>query len=490
MTNPQQLLQSAVQHHQSGRLREAEALYRQVLQHQPDHPDAVHFLGVIAQQVGKKDAAVQFMRRSLALNPNNPAFHINYAIILQEQRQYDEALAHCRQAIALRPGFAEAHANVGAVLTSSGKPEEGVGHLRRALALEPRNVKAHYNLADALSKIGNYADAIHEYEQVLALDPDYAKAQFGLGLLRLLQGDFVRGWEGYEWRWQTADPSIPKRSFTQPLWDGSDLSGKTILLYSEQGYGDAIQFIRYLPRVTERDGRVVLESLAGLTPLFRELSGVEQMISWGEPLPAFDVRCPLMTLPKIFATTLNTIPAEVPYLRAPQDRIAFWHDRLAGDSKHKVGLAWSGNPRHTNDRERSIRPAVLAPLREIENVSFYSLQKNEASRAAVSSAVPDLPLRDLSDDIHDFADTAALIQNLDLVVCVDTAVAHLAGALGKRVWLMIPFVPDWRWLLDRSDSPWYPTMRIFRQSRLRDWAGVVAEVAAALRQCIERGPTP
>ena len=486
MTSPQQLLHSAAQHHQSGRLREAEWLYRQLLQQQPDHPDALHYLGLIAQQVGKTDAALGLMRRSLELNPNNPAFHINYAIILQDQRRYDEALVHCRQAVALRPDYAEAHANLGAVLTSSGDPWQGIGPLRRSLSLNPQNVKARYNLADALSKIGNYAEAIAEYEQVLTIDPNYAKAQFGLGLLRLMQGDFARGWAGYEWRWRTADPSIPRRTFSQPLWDGSDLAGKTILLYGEQGYGDAIQFVRYVPMVRDRGGRIVLESLKGLTPLFRELSGVEQVISWGEALPAFDVRCPLMTLPRIFGTTLDTIPARVPYLAAPKDKVDAWRQRLRDEANLKAGLVWSGNPRHTNDRERSIPPATLEPLQSIDRVTFYSLQKWEEPSTA--SGLPDLPLRSVAADLHDFADTAALIENLDLVISVDTAVAHLAGALARPVWLLIPFVPDWRWLLDRTDSPWYPTMRIFRQKQRRDWPGVVSDVAAALRQRVEKGP--
>ena len=463
-------------------------VYRQLLQLQPNHPDAIHYLGMIAQQVGKTDAALEFMRRSLALNPNNPAFHINYAIILQERQRYEEALAHCRRAIALHPDYAEAHANLGAVLASSGNYEQSVEHLNRALALDGRNVKARYNLAAALAKLGKNAEAFAEYERTLAIDPNYAKAQFGLGMLRLLHGDFARGWEGYESRWQTADPSIPRREFTQPLWDGSDLSGRTILLYSEQGYGDAIQFVRYLPMVLARGGRVVLESLAGLAPLFRQLPGVEQVITWGEELPAFDVRCPLLTLPKVFTTRLDSIPAEVPYLVVPQDRLELWRRRLADDAKPKVGLVWSGNPRHMNDRERSIPANLLAPLGQFQEISFYSLQKWEGSAPPAVGAAPGLPLRDLTADLRDFADTAALIENLDLVISVDTAVAHLAGALARPVWLLVPSVPDWRWLLDRADSPWYPTMRIFRQKQRRDWPGVVAHVTAALRQRFEKGP--
>lgn len=480
-----QLLQTALHHHQSGRLREAEVIYRQVLAKEPNDADATHFLGLIAQQVGKTDAALQHMRRALALAPNNPVFHINLAVILQELRDYEQALAHCRQAIALRPQFAEGHANFGAVLTSSGQPELAIEHLRRAIALDQRNLKAIYNLADALSKTGDYDQAIAEYERVLAIDANHAKAHFGLGLLRLLRGDFARGWEGYEWRWRTDDPSIPKRTFAQPLWDGGELHGATLLLFSEQGHGDAIQFIRYLPQVLERGGRVIVECLGALTPLFQQLSGVD-VVSWGDPLPSFDIRCPLMTLPKVFGTTLQTIPAAVPYLCAPADRVERWRRRLEGDRGLKVGLSWSGNPRHTNDRERSMPAGLMSPLADVAGGSFYSLQKQE--EAPASAAAPaELALHDFTRDLHDFADTAALIANLDLVISVDTAVAHLAGALGRPVWLMVPFVPDWRWLLNQTDSPWYPTMRIFRQPRRRDWPGVVRQVGLALSAMAPQG---
>ena len=480
-----QLLQSALEHHRAGRLREAEVLYRQVLGRDPNHADATHFLGLIAQQSGKTDAALQHMRRALALAPNNPVFHINLAIVLQELREYDQAISHCRTAIALRPTYSEGHANLGAVLSSSGNPEAGIEHLRRAVGLDERNFKARYNLADALSKIGKFDDAAAQYERLLALHPDHAKGHFGLGMLRLLRGDFVRGWEGYEWRWRTGDPSIPRREFTQPIWDGQGLNGRTILLYSEQGHGDAIQFIRYLPRVLERGGRVVLECLSGLTPLFIQIPDA-QVVSWGDPLPAFDVRCPLMTLPKVFCTTLQTIPRSVPYLHAPPDRLENWRRLLENDRNLKVGLAWSGNPRHTNDRERSISAELLSPLKDLARISFYSLQKREEP-ATNAAPPPDLAMRNFTADLHDFADTAALIGNLDLVISVDTAVAHLAGAMGKPVWLLLPFVPDWRWLLDRTDSPWYPTMRLFRQPRRRDWPAVIHQVSVALREAVEEG---
>ena len=482
-----ELFLAATRHHQAGRLREAELAYRQVLQREPAHADAIHYLGVLAKQVGQTDAALKLMGRSIQLNPNNPAFHINLAIILQELGQFEQARAHCRRAIELQPGYAEGHANLGAVFCSAGDPAAGIAPLRRALELEPGNLKARYNLAEALARIGEPQGAIEEYERVLAADPGHAKARFGLSLLRLRAGDFERGWDDYEARWQIDDPSVLRRQFTTPLWDGGgELSGKTILLYGEQGYGDAIHFVRYIPLVHERGGRVILECLPGLTRLFEGMVGVERLTRYGDPPPPHDVRCPLMSLPRVFRTTLQTIPATVPYLFAPQALIDRWGQKLSTDGvprgNLKVGLCWSGNPRQLNNAARSIPVEMLAPLAAVPGVAFYSLQKFEEPPGQPSLVPAALALRDHTADLTDFAQTAALIANLDLAITVDTSIAHLAGALGKPVWTMLAFVADWRYLMARADNPWYPTMRLFRQSSAGDWPGVVDRVAADLRK--------
>lgn len=476
-----------MQHHRSGRLREAELHYRQALRAQPQNADALHYLGLIANQVGKTEDSLRLVAQSIEIDPGNPAYHVNLAVILQGLRRYPEAMEHCRRAIALRAEFAEGHANLGALYSSAGDPQAGIGPLRRALELDPANLKARYNLAEALAKTADFAESKSEFEKVLAADPAHAQAHFGLSLVRLREGDFARGLEGYEWRWKTGDPSIPQRRFTSPMWDGSDLAGKTILLYCEQGYGDAIQFVRYVPMVAARGGRVILECLPGIEPLMRSVGGVDQVVTFGQPLPEHDLRCPILSLPRVFGTMMQTIPTSVPYLSVPAELIEKWRQRLSAESPAacglKVGLAWFGNPRQINNADRSIPPELLAPLREVPGVTFYRLQKymQTGPQAPPQPALPPLPLRDFTLDFTDFADTAALMANLDLVISTDTSIPHLAGALAKPVWLLTSFVPDWRWFLQRPDSPWYPTMRLFRQKRHREWQPVIEEVARHLK---------
>lgn len=477
----QDLLQAALRHQQSGQLREAEVLYKQILRADPNHPDALHFLGLIAQQVGKTDAAVWFMKRSLEIAPQNTVYHVNYAIVLEKLGRHEEALGLSRRAVELRPDFPEALATYGAMLAEI-DPHAGIPYLRKALELDPRHLKARYNLANTLADIGNPSDAIREYEAVIAAAPDYANARFALSLVQLREGDFARGWEGYEWRWRTDHPSIQKREFDAPLWDGSDPAGKTILLYCEQGYGDAIQFVRYAPLLAERGARVIIEALPGLVKLFRGIAGMQEVIAAGDTLPPHDLRCPIMSLPRVFGTRIDTIPADLPYLAAPSDRVAFWRERLASERSDvlKVGVAWAGNPLHQKDRLRSMPAEALFPLGDLPGIAFYSLQKYEPSAQAPS--LPAAPkLRDFASELTDFADTAGLVQNLDLVISVDTAVVHLAGALARPVWVMVAAASDWRWLRERCDNPWYPTLKVFRQQTLGNWDGVMRRITQELR---------
>jgi hypothetical protein len=296
----------------------------------------------------------------------------------------------------------------------------------------------------------------------------------------LLHGDFEHGWPEYEWRWKTRDFSSGRRPFTQPQWDGGSLNGRTILLHAEQGLGDTLQFIRYAPLVAEAAGNIVVECPAPLKRLLRHSLRQVPVLSKGEPLPPFDIHCPMLSLPLACRTTLANIPRQVPYLNADSELAAHWQGKLVSQRELlKVGLAWAGNKAHKNDRHRSIELSTLAPLGEVPHVSFISLQKGEPAKQA-TRAPAGITLFDWSNELGDFADTATLIANLDLIISVDTAVAHLAGAMGKPVWTLLPFVPDWRWLLEREDSPWYPTMRLFRQSAPGDWSGVITRVVGAL----------
>jgi Glycosyltransferase family 9 (heptosyltransferase) len=313
---------------------------------------------------------------------------------------------------------------------------------------------------------------------------------------RLLIGDFARGWREHEWRWETAQLRMVKRRFSQPLWTGADdLAGRTVLLHAEQGFGDTIQFCRYVPRVVERGASVILEVQKPLVELMSGLAGAAQIVPRGEALPDFDLHCPLLSLPLAFGTRLETIPSRTPYLAAPEHKICAWRDRLSEHEigkreRPRIGVVWAGHPRkglpgaNRIDRQRSLQFDQLAPILEVRDCEFYSLQKGDDAQAQLRNGALSHRITDWSADFDDFSDTAALIANLDLVIAVDTAVAHLAGALDKPFWLINRYNTCWRWLLDRDDSPWYPSARLFRQDETRDWYPVIARIASALQDYV------
>ena len=474
-----------MQRHEAGRLHEAEQLYRQILAQQPEHAGAMQFLGVIANQVGRNDIAVGLIRRAIGLNPNVAEAYNNLGNALKDQGQLDEAIAAFRQALALNPNLPEAHNNLGSALKDQGQLDEAIAAYRQAIALRPTYADAHNNLGNALKDQGQLDEAVAAFRQAIALKPDYAEFHFNLSLSLLTSGDFQQGWEEHEWRWKCKEFPTPARNFPQPQWDGCPLEGRTLLLHTEQGHGDAVQFIRYLPLVEQRGGRIIIECQAELQRLIRPIAGRCQIVVSGQPLPIFDLHCPLLSLPRVFGTNLDNIPNNVPYLRADAEDAGRWQRRLADHSPLvKVGLGWAGSPAHRNDCNRSMKLATLAPLGQVPGARFFSLQKGEAA-AETKTPPAGMELVDWTQELKDFADTAALIANLDLVIAVDTAVVHLAGAMGKPVWTLLPFVSDWRWLLERQDSPWYPSMRLFRQPRIGDWDGVITRVVEALSDWIE-----
>ncbi|MBI3974419.1 MAG: tetratricopeptide repeat protein [Chloroflexi bacterium] len=488
-------------HHRAGRLVEAETLYRRVLEARPDDPDALQLLGALARDSGRPDLAVELIGSALARAPDVPSLHVNLANALRDRGDLDAAVAGYRRALALDPDSPVVHNNLGAVLRAQGKLDEAVASLERALALLPDHPEAHSNLGNALMHQGKRDAAMASFRRALALKPDHAEAHLGLAFPLLLVGDYGQGWAEYEWRWQCSSLPIERRPFTQPRWNGEPLAGRTILIHAEQGLGDTIQFARYVPLVAARGGRVVLECQPALVRLFQTVSGATQVIAKGDPLPPFDLHAPLMSLPHILGTTLAGIPADLPYLHPDATLLPFWSARIRAHTNAlrpddpqrsptrplavpssrplAAGLVWSGNPDNPNNRNRSLPLAVLAPLARVPGVTFFSLQKGPA--AAEAATPPDgMALVDLDPLLTDFVETAAAVRQLDLVITVDTSVAHLAGALGRPVWLLLACAADWRWLLDRDDSPWYPTVRLFRQSQPGDWNGLVARVAAEL----------
>jgi tetratricopeptide (TPR) repeat protein len=679
----QQALDLAVQHHQAGRLREAEGIYRQILAGDPNNAHALHLLGLLNSQVGQGDTAVEYIRRAIAQNPTAAQYHCNLGAALAIAGRHEQAIEAYERAILLQPDLADAHENMGSslirlgrferaveslqtalsfkpndfkildslgsALSQAGRQEEAIEVLRRAMALRANYAPTHHNLGNALVRLNRFDEAIAAYRTALALRPDYPEvlsslsgilcernatdeaiglarralalqpdssvawfnlgrglqkqnrltesvdalrrglainprfhqalnelgtvlgqmkehegaidafrrslqildsvevrynlgtalfesgrleeaigeygkaeslgfrnprlynnlgaiyrqlgqnekamdlfrralssgeefplARFNLAMVQLLTGEFREGWAGYETRWKARSIPILARYAKLGMWSGDDLGGRRILLDCEQGYGDAIQFARYIPVISGRGGKPILAAQPPLRRLLQTVPSLEGIVCPPEELPPFDVQCPLMSLPHVLGTTLATIPRNVPYVFADPALIERWRQRVGQDGRKKIGLCWWGNPTHREDRTRSFSLEVLAPLGQAPDTWFCSLQKGEAARQAATPPAG-LHIADWSAELGDFADTAALIANLDLVISCDTAVVHLAGAMGKPVWLLIPFVADWRWMENRSDSPWYPTMRIFRQVKPGDWHTPILEAAKMLR---------
>ena len=460
-----------------GRLAEALASHDKALALAPDSAEAWHNRATVLLELQQPEASIASSDRAIALDPQAAEPWFNRGQAHDILGRHDDALGSFDRAVALDPRHAGVLVNRGNVLLKLGRMDDAVASYDQTLAIEPNSATAWGNRGIACLALGRFADAIGGFERSLALAPDDASVHRHLGIARLTVGDLARGFAEYEWRWKT--PEF-RRRFAQPPWSGDgDLAGKTILLHGEQGLGDAIQFARYAPLVARRGAKVIVEVVPALAVLMGTLPDIAAVVTIGSAMPEFDLYCALMSLPHAFGTTLATIPAAVPYLSASPERIAAWRNRLAAVPVPRIGLTWAGNPQHTNDAHRSIALPALLPALADAPVSIVTLQKElRPGDAELLAQHPDIT--QLGDELITFDDTAAAIAALDLVITVDTSIAHLAGALGKPVWILLPFVPDWRWLLDRDDSPWYPTVRLFRQSARGDWTDVIARVGAAI----------
>jgi hypothetical protein len=404
----------------------------------------------------------------------------NHAAALMRQKQHAEALAAYERLLVREPRHLNALNNCGGLHMRHGRPQTALACYDRALAVAPDIVELHINKGTALRALNRLDDALASFTAAARLDPERAEARYNAGLVRLCLGQYEAGWSDFEWRWHKGDWRDRRRNFSAPLWRGdAPLDGKAILLHAEQGFGDTIQLVRYVPLLARSGARVILECPADLVPLLRHTEGVCRIVARGETLPAFDTHCPLFSLPLAFRTTLATIPNAVPYIKVPSDYRDKWATRFVGGSGMRVGLVWAGSPAHLNDHNRSIPLPAVEPLLAIPDVHFVALQKSVAAAdAAWLTRFCNVTL--LGDELGDFADAAAVVAALDLIIAVDTSVAHLAGALGKAVGLLVPFAPDWRWLIDRTDSPWYPTLRLFRQTAIGDWSAPLARLCHEL----------
>jgi tetratricopeptide (TPR) repeat protein len=417
----------------------------------------------------------------LRLAPRHPEVLYNLGNAFLALNRISEALASYDEVLAVNPSHVGARVNRGNVLLRFNRPADALESYDVALAAMPGHPQILTNRGHALRRLDRPREALVDLEAALAQAREFPEAHFESALAHLTLGDFDAGWKAYEWRWKTGAFADKRRPFRAPLWLGdAPVAGKTILLHAEQGFGDTIQFIRYAPLLAERGARVICEVQPALTSLLSQLDGGVSIVAKGDALPPFDLHCPLLSLPLAFGTRLETIPATASYLAAPAERIEHWRARLP-QSGPRAGFVWSGSPAHRNDASRSIPLARLAPLLESLPFTCFSLQREwrEADRDA-SRALPNLV--DLGSGLTDFTETAAVISLLDVVVSVDTAVAHLAGALGKPVVILLPYAADFRWLRERADTPWYPTAKLLRQQAFGDWDGVLAALARELRK--------
>ena len=514
--DPDTLNNLAGSHFLLGEIQPAMDYYRRLVELRPNSARAHYCFGVAQELLGRPDAAKDSFRRAVALQPDSAEFHCGMARDLYKCGELPEAVESYERALALDPNRWDIHNGLGLALTDLGRYEAAgevlhkglalqpdsakmyasLGYLfdckgdlpsaadayRRALKLDPTLVSAHCQLGLVLFGLGELAEATECFQRVLTLDPNSADATFYLATLHLLQGQFAIGWSEYESRWQTAAGRRQRWTFSQPQWKGEPLKGERILIYAEQGLGDTLNFVRYVPLVAARGGQVILEVQPTLRRLLSTTEGAWQVLSRGDTLPDFAWQCPLMSLPLAFATDLSTIPAKIPYVQPPPDLVVRWRQRLPGKTL-RIGLTFGGSPENGPDRWRSIPLAQIAPLTNLEGTTFYSLQKGPAAEQ-LKQLKPPARLVDLQDELVDFSDCAAIVANLDLVISVDTSVAHLAGSMGKPVWILLHNASDWRWFLDRDDSPWYPTARLFRQSTHGNWQDVLASVERELRKLL------
>jgi tetratricopeptide (TPR) repeat protein len=467
-----------LQRHQ-GLIEKAILSYKRAVRADPRHSQAWYNLGATLQMDKKFPRALEAYKQSLAIDPRNASAENNMGLILKAEGQTNGAIDAFLRAIALKPDYALAMINLGATLQVANRPQDAITTLEASITLNPSDPQAHSNLGNAFVALNRPAEGLAAYEAALALDPTSVDIRYNIALSHLVLGNMDQGWTGYDLRLES-EAHRTKHAYGAPRWHrGVSLEGKTLLVYAEQGLGDTLQFIRYIPLLQGMGAAVVVKVQAALKALLTGQFGTAVVVSADDPLPAHDLQCPLMSLPGELGTRIATIPSQIPYLTASAAKVQVWRKVFAHAPGPKIGLVWSGNPKHQFDHNRSVPVEMFAEMTKSISAHFFAIQKE--MRPADIARLPEFPwINDLSSKIQSFEDTAAIVAALDLVITVDTSVAHLAGALGIRTWVLLGFAPDWRWLLGRDDSPWYPASRLFRQTALGDWASVSGAVRREL----------
>ena len=466
-----------------GRLDEALVSFDGALVTRPDFAEAINNCGNVLLDLERPGAALAIFDKAIALKPDYAELHGNRGIALLALNRPAEALASCDRAIALEPASTDAYINRGNALRDLTRPQEALESYDSAIRLKPDYAKAHSNRGNALLDLNRPDEALASYDKAIGLKPNYAEAYWHQSQAHLLMGNLEQGFRQYEWR-KKRDKPIALRSYPQPVWLGEeDITGKTLFLYWEQGLGDTIQFCRYAKLARLRGIKIALSVQEPLAGLLKQLDDDIEIIGPTETPAHFDYHCPLLSLPLAFGTTLETIPSGAPYIAADKALSKRWKERLGENGKPNIGLAWSGAVLHKNDRNRSIALEKFLPLL-VPEVNWTSSQMDvrDSDKTALNSAGL---IKHFGSELTDFRQTAALINEMDLVITVDTAVAHLAGAMGKPAWILLPFSPDWRWMLDRQDSPWYPSVRLFRQAKIGEWEEVVERMKGELKLFLE-----
>ena len=512
-----QMIQDAVALHQAGQLDLAENLYNELLIVLPYNTVLLTNLGTISLQRGRLEDAIRIIGKSLQINPNQPNALNNGGTALKDLNRLDAALDSFDRAITLKPEYAEAFSNRGNTLDLLNRLDEALLSFDRAITLKPDYADAYSNRGNALKDLNRFDDALESYDRAIVLKPDcveaynnraivlqdvkrldeslqsydyaialkpnYIDAYWNKSLLKILTGEYLEGWQLYEWRWKKEPLNNSLRVYEQPLWLGNEsLTNKTVLIYPEQGLKDYIQCIRYSALLEQLGATVILEVPLPLMKLASSLKGQFMLVESGSSLPDFDFHCPVMSLPLAFKTTVETIPTQMPYLFADKDKKKAWNKKLGKKILPRIGLVWSSSMEHKNDHNRSLLLKQLEALLELP-VEFHSLQK-EVREIDVNTLIDFHHIHQHQNDLLDFSDTAALVDAMDVVISVDTSVAHLTGAMGKKVCILLPYAPNYRWMLDRADSPWYPSATLFRQPAIGDWESVIAEVKQFLTESV------